>query len=304
MTNDRPHSISATDLPGRALPQAFDAPPTMPQPPGAGPAGSTQALDSVRDELLALDPRSLLTVNVDVASAALVVIGALPGIQTYRAALVALCGEEMTKSMDRLELYARAALQAHAKHLCLAAGADLQPLSEQLAGVRDVLLAEVRSLIVRKVLTAQFIRELSPGHGYKNQCVDVLQLVSAMKDNWDVVELETRTTMAYLDGAEGLANEVATAVSVRDQAARSPSADLRQRTYTLLARTYDEVRRMISFLRWHEGDADRIAPTFHNHRGSRGRPRKTATAMEVTRDTNEREVPPPGMPGAPPFAEG
>src|SRR5688500_269126 len=39
--------------------------------------------------------------------------------------------------------------------------------------------------------------------------------------------------------------------------------DHRKRAYTLLVRSYNEVRRVISFLRWHDGDAEDIAPSLH-----------------------------------------
>jgi hypothetical protein len=278
----------------------------VPSPAAPSSGSSTQALDAIKDELLALDPRTLLALNVDIASAAMVVIGVAPVFRKHRDALVALCGEDMAKSVDRLELLARAALQAHAKHRAVASGVDVQPLSEQLVGVRDVLLAEVRSLIVRRVLHAQIIRELTLSTGYKHQCVDVLQLVSAMQDNWDVVEAETRISRAYIEGAEALAHALITAVGQRDQAARSPTADLRQRAYTLLARTYDRVRRMVSFLRWDERDADRIAPAFHNHRGSRRRKdaeTDTSALAPAPGIGADPHAPGIGLPGGSPFTE-
>lgn len=273
------------------------------QPAAAVRPSSSESLDAVRDELLALDAGSLIAVNVDVAAAALVVIGAVPEIQKHRAALVDLCGEERTQVIDRLELVARAALQAHADFRMVATGVDVQPLSVQLVRVRDALLAEVRSLIARDVLPAHVAKEVVLGSGYKNQCVDVLQLVSAMRANWGVVEPETRITIDYLKNAEGLANELVTAVGMREQPTRSPAADIRDRAFTLLAKTYDAARRMISYLRWEQGDGDRIAPGFGNSRW--GRRRKAPVVSEITPVTDAPDaVVPPGMPGASPFTTG
>jgi hypothetical protein len=273
-------------------------PPTVPAEPS--PLSAARALELVRDELLAIHPRDLLPVNIDVAAAALVVLGAASEIVSHRAALVALCGEEMTSSVDRLELYARAALQAQATHRSIETGAEVQALSNELADFREALLSEVRALIARKVLPASAIRELSGAHGFKNQCVDVLLLVSVLKDNWDIVENETGVGMPYITHAEAAASALATAVGVRNQASRSPSADLRQRAFTRMADTYDDVRRMIAFLRWKERDADRIAPSlFTGRTGRRAKPTPTS----------EIELPPaaqpaPGMPGGSPFTGG
>ncbi len=275
--------------------------PTEPTPaPNAFPA---QALEVLQRELLAIHPRELLGINVDVAAAALVVIGAAPEIRGYRAELVALCGEEMTKSVDRLEIVARAALQAHAAHRTIEGGIEVHRLSTELRKIREGLLAEVRALIARDALPAETILELQGPHGFKNQCVDVLQLVSILKDEWDVLAPETGLTALYLDRAEAAANALATAVGIRNQAARSPAAELRQRAYTLMATTYDDARRMLTFLRWREGDADRIAPSLFRGRGN-GRRRKPTQGSDVAPQPAHVEVLSPDLPGAPPFLEG
>jgi hypothetical protein len=43
---------------------------------------------------------------------------------------------------------------------------------------------------------------------------------------------------------------------------------MRARAYTLFTRAYDDARRAIIFLRWHEGDADSIAPALHPGRSA------------------------------------
>ena len=256
--------------------------PAIPTSPRAVPA-----LEFLREELLALDPDVLAPLNVDIAAAALVVMGAASEIRPHRAALVALCGEQMAASVDRLELVAGAALEAQAAHRGIQTGAELQTLSEEVVEMRAVLLAEVRALIARKVVSAGATGELRGAHGFKNQCLDVLQLVSVLKTDWERVGAETGIKRAYIDRAEAAASALAMAVGARNQAVRSPTADLRQRAFTLMATTYDDARRMMTFLRWKDGDADRIAPSFFRGRGN-GR-RRVATAA-------------PAMPVAPPSA--
>lgn len=288
--------------------------PAITEPPSTASAG--QALEQLREELLAMNPRDLVPINVDVAAAALVVIGAASEIRTHRPALVALCGEEMTACVDRLELVARAALQAQAVHRSVETGADVQMLSVELVKLREVLLAEVRALITREVLPRGAIRELQGVNGFKNQCVDVLQLVSILQDQWDIVGPRTGLSLEDIRRAEGAANALATAVGIRNQASRSPAADLRQRAYSLMASTYDQARRMIWFLRWNHGDADRIAPSLFRGR-SNGRRRKETSGSDVVQEPALEPTPvdavgeptpeprpvvvSPDMPGAPPF---
>lgn len=61
-----------------------------------------------------------------------------------------------------------------------------------------------------------------------------------------------------------------TTLGEREQgASRVPAAELRLRALTDLVRRYDEIRRMVSYLRWNEGDADDIAPSLYARRPGR-----------------------------------
>ena len=82
----------------------------------------------------------------------------------------------------------------------------------------------------------------------------------------------------------------------REQATAGQTAagDLRARTFTLLYWAYDHVRKCVGFVRWHEGDADQIAPSLY---AGRTRSSSEVPAAPVAPATPVR----PGMPGADPF---
>jgi hypothetical protein len=64
-------------------------------------------------------------------------------------------------------------------------------------------------------------------------------------------------------------------------------------------RTYDEVRRLVAYFRWEEGDADELAPSLFA-----GRARKKndeAELASVPPVTNGAAPVAPGMPGGSPF---
>ncbi len=282
------------------------------KPPELGPIDfdphAPQPLDLVMDELMALDARTLLPVNLDVTSAAVVVLGAVPEIQKQRMALVALVGEVMVEPIDRLELIARAALQAHARHRAIESGADIAPLVALVTDRRDLLRAEVRSLIARKLLPPGVAEELAQAHGHKNVSFDVLQLAAALRETWDAVKDKTGLTIDEVVEAEAAANQLMTAVGLRGQGARAPSADVRQRAFTLLVERYDDARRLIAFLRWKHRDADRIAPSCFQSRGRR-RGKSTAHAeaaqqSETAVHTETVHASVLGLPGGSPFVTG
>ena len=93
------------------------------------------------------------------------------------------------------------------------------------------------------------------------------------------------------------------------------AAQARQRTYTLLAKAYNQVRRAVCFLRRDEGDADAVAPSLYAGRGGRKKvqselaadaapsaafPAASAAASSVVAATTTATVP-VGLPGADPF---
>ena len=70
-----------------------------------------------------------------------------------------------------------------------------------------------------------------------------------------------------------LGSELLLAIGVRDLAMRTSTIaearDLRARAFTLLDQAYDECRRAVSFLRWHDGDAESFAPPLRHGRRAR-----------------------------------
>ena len=79
--------------------------------------------------------------------------------------------------------------------------------------------------------------------------------------------------------------------SINLAAQPSLSADVLQRAYTLLYETYDDVRQMVGYLRWKQGDADRIAPSLFAQRCRNRRPKPPVEVAE--RDAEPTEETPP-----------
>ena len=113
-----------------------------------------------------------------------------------------------------------------------------------------------------------------------------------MHDNWTAISGKTALQIADIDQAEALAERLITAIGLRDQgpAVLAESAENRQKAFTLFVNTYDQIRRVISYLRWNEGDVDQIAPSLYAGRNT-GR-RKSPDPQPTTPAT-------PSVPTAP-----
>ena len=260
----------------------FAAPPREPAVAPADLHARTfkRALVSLMPALLAIHEKRLRPVNLDLPAATTLVVGVTRALRTLRPEMERWFGEEMASDVDRLELVARAAAQAHAQYITADEEDDVQPLVAGAAEVRAGLVAEIASLGARKRIVPTDLGPLRGGKGYANLGFDVLQLVSFLTAAWEKIEHATGYSMAELEAAEGLANQLITAVGRRGQAVRSREADIRERAFTLLFETYDRVRRMVVFLRWEQGDADRIAPSLHRPRRGRRGPREAVDATE------------------------
>lgn len=256
-----------------------------------------KALDDVRPELMRLSASELETVRLDVPSAVVTVLGAAADVRRYQADLVATFGAEEAAAATRLEAVAHAAALADGHHAAFTSDADLQPLVAAVVDWRTRLLLDGESLVARKVIDGKHLKNLEGGQAYKDRCHDVLTLVSLFRGLGATIAGHTKVTEADLAAAESAVSALATAMGRREQDAEgSAPAELRQRAYTLLLHVYDSVRRMVTYLRWVEGDADDITPSLWA--GRVRREAEVAPTPAVPAPTNVA----PGLPGSSPFA--
>lgn len=272
----------------------------MPSSEAARPGEFSDALDTLRAELARIDARDLVPMNVDVSVAAMTALGVVPKLAAHRAAMVEWFGEDMAVHADRLEQAARAAWSAHGEYGDVTNGAEIARLSAAVIEQRTLLLADVQSLVARKAVDPGVLDNLQGTKGYANQCFDVLRLVMAVRKNWAAVEALTPLQPADLARAEAITNELATAVGTRDQAGSSPAALLRRQAFTYFVRTYNQIRRMLAFLRFEEGDAEAIAPSLWTGRG--GRKRRSSPESATPDDGSPAAPSSSGLPGEHPFA--
>lgn len=245
----------------------------------AMPEGSPlprEAWDALAAERAALADDQLVPVNLDVQAAATLALGAYPEIRALRArALAELVGFD-PQCIDKLPLYASAAYHGQTLYQTSVADlAELPAMYDEALKLRDLLSTDLAPLVKRGLVDGSRLKQYDGGIGYRIVAADLAMLVATFRAH--LPKLAGRTTIAEmeLDHTERLAQRIVLAVGQRDQgpAIAAASAIERQRALTLFMRSYDEVRRVVSYLRWREGDADRIAPSAYGPR-VRGSKRK------------------------------
>lgn len=283
--------------------------PTQPTTPGEAavtetqtrpihPLALTPALEALASEHAAIAERDFATINVDVGVAASVAIGATPKIRVHRDEIAARFGEGAARLVDRIELVAQGAHDAHAAFSALRVPGALEAMSKEVSAEKAILLTEARCLVDARHMPSSLLAGLEGGQSYRGLVFDVTQLVVAFRHSRDAIAGKTPVTMADVDRAEDKANRFATAVAIRDGEASADllgSSALRARAFTHLAQSYHQIRRHLGFLRWHEGDVDEIAPSLWT---GRGRKRASDVAPVVPTPTTPIA---PGLPGSSPF---
>ncbi|NUP13610.1 MAG: hypothetical protein HOW73_46840 [Polyangiaceae bacterium] len=126
-------------------------------------------------------------------------------------------------------------------------------------------MSDITALANRRLLDGERLKALNGTQGYRNVGFDVLTLCAMLRENWDSVSGRTGVQTAEINDAEQLADRLISAVGRREQgeAAVAEATELRQRVFTLFMRSYEEVRRAITYLRWHDDDVDRIVPSLY-----------------------------------------
>ncbi|HEU4405723.1 MAG TPA: hypothetical protein VFS43_10565 [Polyangiaceae bacterium] len=270
-----------------ASPREGAAKPARPGPKkkGGAPAGDDDparittegaaALARVRPEIEAVPSDQVRRINVYVPAAVLVVLGALPRLMTLRDQMRALSGHP-PDALDKLRDYALAAAHAYVRALPQDAGeTHLRALLGEAAPLRERLLRSAELLAEFGLVDATRVAAIRRGVGHLDTALDLEGLGTLFREAWPAVASKSPITLAEVERASQLGTLLLDALGQR-QSGADGSGDPREadellgKAYELFFRTYDECRRAVTYLRWHQGDADEFAPSLHLKR-RRGR---------------------------------
>lgn len=233
--------------------------------------GAPAAFDSIRDEIAAVPADALLHINVDIPRAArrgLVVAERiaplLPSMSTM--------GHLAYDKIEKLPKYALALLYAHDRAERPNDGrVPLAQLVQEAVPLRLDLLVTAVMLAHFGLVSRQRVADIRRGQGHADTANDLLALSVLLAEDWKSIEDKVVVTRAQVDRAIPLSAQLQQAIGVRESdadplAQRTDARHVRAQAYTLFIGAYDECRRGVSHLRWHEGDAARIVPSLYPRR--------------------------------------
>jgi hypothetical protein len=236
--------------------------------PSAHPAHLHSLKDAfvrVQPEIIAVLESELVAINLDPGAKFTSTLGYLPRLVTLRGAIVTLVPSFNVKQFDSLCDYLMAMMYTHVQYQnALKPESPVQEVASKVTLQRDLLLPDCMALANRGLLPAERVGQLKASVGYRATGELVLSMVDMLRTHWERINGKTAITAQELAECEASALELLNAVGVREGAlpTAAEAALTRQRAYTLFVRAYEEARRHVIFLRWHEGDADNFAPSL------------------------------------------
>jgi hypothetical protein len=263
----------------------------------------SQVYPQVLAELCAIPKNEILGINVDIRSAIVTALGGLATLRTLGEALGKALRDFDVAEFDRLETYTLALIQADAAYRGATQPPDgLEATVVKCLGLREILWLEAELQIQRGRIPKGSLKRLTRNPGYKHLATTVCTLAALLTTHYAAIEGRCSVTYEELVGAENLAIELLRIVGWRQYNARQidDTTDMRKRAFTAFARAYDNIRRAVIYLRWHQGDADAIMPSLYRGHGGKRRKRRDSrdkggsAANQYAQGSNAAETPLPG----------
>ena len=253
----------------------------------------------------ALPEADFAPVNLDAMTIVYAVEGVLTKIAPYRPTIVDELPKFDIQYFDLLEPYALALGHAHTVYSnAMKPSPALQALAEKATPMREILVAEATLLIKRGLLPANSLDNLQGPNGYKNVAADLFLVADKLRANFDAISQRTSLTLAELDDAENLADQINHEIGLKQQTpeVQAQAARDRQAAYTLVVKAYEQVRAALAYVRREQGDADEILPSLYAGRNNSNIKKKDtppATTNTTTQPTHETHAAGTFAPAAP-----
>jgi hypothetical protein len=226
-------------------------------------------------ERAALPLEDLEAINIAIPAAIALVKVAIARTRSLLSELEHLKPYVDIHAITSLELYADALWQAQVRsRLAIDDRRGPSALLRRGVALRRRLAVDLELLTERGDVAPAVLAKLRFGNGYKNVALDLLGLGNTLGELLTAIP-SSGIRRADVDEAIRLGTEISAQINKDAASAKAraviAAADDRSRAYTLFIMAYDQLRHLVSFLRWREGDAERLVPDLHNKRKRRSR---------------------------------
>lgn len=256
--------------------------------------GAARAFESIGDELAMVPLDALNPINLDVARAARRGLVVSERLRPLLPELSIMSHLDFRK-VERLPTYSLALLYAHEQaEAPMERVVPLADLVAQAGALRADLMQTAEMLAHFGLVSSERVAFIRRGQGYADLAGDLLALGVLLGGVWAVIENKVVITRDQVEQAIPLSAQLQRAIGVREADAdplqeRTDPRHVRAKAFTLFMRAYDECRRGVSHLRWHQGDAADIVPSLYPRRG--GQPKLDEEVAPGSADADGVSVP-------------
>lgn len=270
--------------------------------------GAPKAFEMVREEIVAVPTTSLVRRNLNIPRAARRGLMVAERIEPLRAELSIMSHLDYAK-IEKLPTYALALILAHERvEAAEKASIPLADLLAQAIPLRADLMKTGDMLAHFGIVSSERMAQIRAGQGHADTADDLLALGLLLGGIWPRIKDKVVVTREQVDLAIPLSAQLQRAIGVREGGTegtlveRRDAHHVRAQALELFMSAYEECRRGVSHLRWHEGDAARIVPSIYPGRpaGRNGGEEEDAAeedpaeAVVDAGDVEEPEEPAPG----------
>ncbi|MBL8682558.1 MAG: hypothetical protein JNK05_25545 [Myxococcales bacterium] len=235
----------------------------------------------------------------DIASAVILVASSMAGIEPHVTELEKM-GLLPVGLFARLPVIGSAAVYAaHQERAAKSENVQHGPLVDELDRTLARFQRNAVVLVEEGRLDRTILTTARTGTTVRDRAMDLGTLSVEFSDNFERIHGATAITSDDIARASKLSHEILASLATRNEVSEAQQAATRDRQLAavLLLRSWDKIRRAMTWQRWEEGDADTLAPSFFRHdntRKSSGRdsepakPVEPAPLPEDKREENER----------------
>jgi hypothetical protein len=248
------------------------------------------SFEKLANERAAIPDERVKVVNCDASQAVSVVLAVVTRLRGLRDDIVKALLDFNIERFDELEDRALALQFANTDYLLATKPPDnLKEQYEEGLKLRNVLHADINTLAVRGLVNGDALKDYSGNVGYKNVAVDLNMVARFLETNWPNIQGKCAVTTDEIAHALQLAIRLLRGASARELSPEqlAQMADDRNRAFSLLMEAYDDARRAVQYIRYHENDADTIAPNIYSFNNpSTAKKSSAKPAEELSQPTN------------------
>lgn len=261
------------------------------------PDEALEAFEKTAVERAAIEPSDFASLTVDIGQAVDIVLAAIPRIRSLQKEIDASVSTPVV--ISELETLTLATAHAHALlKISMSPPEELDAVYKEASERRTVLKLEASGLAGHGLLNRDTVAGLKSENGFRNVAYELMSLVALFREAQSRIAGRTATTPADLDRAAVLATKLLKLAALRDSRRSLTLAALeeRLRAFTLMHRAYEQARRAVEYVRWEQGDADKIAPSIYGNKGGRRKgvePDEDPTVVPIDASTTTPVAPAP-----------